>query len=80
MKVFRLCWQGCFSLPGYGPHSGTLILIGLIILGALTRAQDGVEKSLIGATIMALFFGPIYSIGSYDRAKSYYKQLKEDKK
>jgi hypothetical protein len=55
-------------------------LIGLIILGALTRAQDGVEKSLIGATIMALFFGPIYSIGSYDRAKSYYKQLKEDKK
>ncbi len=78
LRKISWCWKGCFYLPGYGTHSGTPILIGLIIIGALAGVEGGWKKSLVGAAIMALFFGPMYLIGSYERAKDFLSQNKKE--
>lgn len=57
-------------LRGIPGHSGTGLLITLIMLGAFAGAQRGDWKaSLAGAGIMTLFFAPMYLYGAYDGGK-----------
>jgi len=75
MRILLRCWQGCFYLPGYGPHPGTKLIIIVIAMGACAGMQDaGWIGAAVGAVFMALVYVPFYLIGSYNRAKAFYKE------
>jgi len=78
-RVVRLCWQGCFILPGYGPHPGNEFVTMIVAAGGYGGLHSGGWRgALIGAGFMALFFLPIYLIGAYDRANAYNKQIQKE--
>lgn len=54
--------RGCRRLPCCGPHPGTPWLLMFVGLGAMVAGWTG-------ALVSALFFGPLYLWGAYERAK-----------
>ena len=74
IRLVLWSWQGCFDLPGYGPHPGNGYMIMLIAFGAIAGVNGGWETSIFGAVISVLIFGPFYIGGAYGRAKDFHSQ------
>lgn len=68
MRFLRQAIRGCGTLPHVGEHPGTLMLIAFLLMGALAGEKGGWRGCIIGAAVMALFIGPIFLWGAYDRA------------
>lgn len=69
-KVISRIIKGCGYVEGYGNHPGTAMVIFLIFVGAIAGLDRGVIGACIGASLMALVFGPMYLYGAYSRGKS----------
>lgn len=79
MKIdWSLIWQrtcrGCGYLEGYGHHPGIGSLVFLIFVGILAGSHRGWAGSAISALAMGTFFGSVFLIGAYERAKSHSKE------
>lgn len=68
MSALRQMIRGCGTLPHVGEHPGTTPLFGFVALGAIAGAGKGLWAAVGGAVLMAVFIGPIYLYGAYDRA------------
>ena len=69
MKFIRRIIKGCKTLPYMGSHPGTPYLFLFTALGGYAGSKGGIWGTLGGASIMLLFFGPLYLYGAYSRAK-----------
>lgn len=71
--MFKKIRLGLTDLEGYGEHPGTVVVIGLVSMGALAGARQGIKGLICGALFMAVFFAPMYLYGAYSRGDSYLK-------
>lgn len=86
MKMLRRIWKGAHYLEGYGEHPGTLAFFAFVLMCGLAGAKRGSLAGFFGGMAVGLiFFGPLYAMGCYDRAKMYeqdveatMKRLKKD--
>lgn len=63
-KLFKDFVRGAGYLPGYGEHPGTLLMLGLIAIGAYVGSWVGFAGSI-------LFYVPIWAYGCIERARDY---------
>jgi len=80
ITYFKMIWQGCGYLEGYGHHPGTPVLLTIIVIGLLVGLQDGLIRAILGAIIMLVIYTPLYLIGAYGRAKDFYSDKTKRKK
>ena len=71
--MFKKIYLGLTDLEGYGTHPGTIVVVGLVSIGALAGSQQGIKGLIGGALFMALFVVPMYLYGAYGRGDSYLK-------
>lgn len=72
MRVFKRIYNGCRDIEGYGPHPGTMILVGYIIAAGLAATDKGGWNGFLGGmAIGAACLGPFYLWGAYSRGKLY---------
>jgi len=62
VHMYRQVCRGCGTLPHYGDHPGTLVLIVMCFAGL-------VAGGVAGLIIMLVVFGPVYFWGAYERAE-----------
>lgn len=60
MSYARAILRGMGYVEGYGPHPGTPIIVGLLILGWMAGTW-------MGALAMLAIFGPVYVYGAWSR-------------
>lgn len=68
-RIIRQIIRGCGDLPYVGDHPGTIWIIAFIFMGGMAGASGGLWGFLGGAVFSAIFFGPLYLYGAYERAK-----------
>ena len=67
--IIRRIARGLRESPEYGPHPGTPVMVGMIILGMAAGIDRGVWGATAGGCAMALIFGPLYLYGAWERGK-----------
>ena len=70
IRFASLAIRGMGNLPHYGPHPGTAMLaIMMLACGLAGIERGGLLGFLLGVGWGAVWIGPFYIYGAYDRAR-----------